>query len=40
MSPELTVTVGATMFLNRLATGLDLPTSDDVTARLSKEGLA
>ncbi len=37
---ELTVTVGATMFLNRLATGLDLPTSDQVTARLSQEGLA
>ena len=37
---ELTVTVGATMFLNRLATGLDLPLSDHVTARLSKEGFA
>jgi len=37
---ELTVTVGATMFLNRLATGLHLPTSDQVTARLSQEGLA
>ena len=37
---ELTVTVGATMFLNRLATGLDLPTSDQVTARLSNEGFA
>ncbi len=37
---ELTVTVGATMFLNRLATGLELPTSDQVTARLTKEGLA
>ena len=35
---ELTVTVGATMFLNRLATGLDLPNSDEVTARLSEEG--
>ena len=37
---ELTVTVGATMFLNRLATGLDLPTSDQVSARLSHAGLA
>jgi hypothetical protein len=34
------VTVGATMFLNRLATGLDLPTSDQVTERLSREGFA
>ena len=37
---EMTVTVGATMFLNRLATGLDLPTSDQVAARLSRAGLA
>ena len=41
---ELTVTVGATMFLNRLAnrlaTGLELPTSDQVAARLSRAGLA
>ena len=37
---ELTVTVGATMFLNRLATGLDLPTSDQVAERLSQAGLA
>ncbi|MEO8266013.1 MAG: carboxymuconolactone decarboxylase family protein [Ilumatobacteraceae bacterium] len=37
---ELTVTVGATMFLNRLATGLELPTSDQVAARLSQAGLA
>ena len=36
---ELTVTVGATMFLNRFATGLDLPTSDQVAARLSEAGL-
>jgi AhpD family alkylhydroperoxidase len=36
---ELTVTVGATMFLNRLATGLDLPTSEQVVERLRKEGL-
>lgn len=37
---EVTVTVGATMFLNRLATGLDLPTSDQVVDRLSRAGLA
>ena len=37
---ELTVTVGATMFLNRLATGLDLPTSDQITDRLNSAGLA
>jgi len=37
---ELTVTVGATMFLNRLATGLDLPTSDEVASRLSVASLA
>ena len=37
---ELTVTVGATMFLNRLATGLELPTSDQVAARLSRTGRA
>jgi hypothetical protein len=28
------------MFLNRLATGLDLSTSDQVTERLSREGFA
>ncbi len=37
---ELTVTVGATMFLNRFATGLELPTADHVLARLAAEGLA
>jgi alkylhydroperoxidase family enzyme len=37
---ELTVTVGATMFLNRFATGLQLPTADHVVARLTVEGLA
>ena len=37
---ELTVTVGATMFLNRLATGLDLPISDQVTDRPNSAGLA
>ena len=36
---ELTVTVGATLLLNRLATGLDLPTSDDVVSRLRVAGL-
>lgn len=37
---ELSVTVGATMFLNRFATGFDLPTSADVAERLDAEGLA
>lgn len=37
---ELTVTVGATMFLNRFATGFDLPTSDEVASRLNHAGLA
>jgi len=37
---ELTVTIGATMFLNRLATSLDLPTSTDVDARIAAAGLA
>ena len=37
---ELTVTVGATMLLNRFATGLDLPTSDEVAGRLVQAGLA
>jgi AhpD family alkylhydroperoxidase len=36
---ELTVTVGATMFLNRFATGLELPSSADVTDRLDAIGL-
>ncbi len=36
---ELTVTVGATMFLNRFATGLELPTSHDVARRLDEVGL-
>ena len=37
---ELTVTVGATMFLNRFATGFQLPTADHVMARLDAAGLA
>lgn len=36
---ELSVTIGATMFLNRFATGFQLPTSADVAARLDSEGL-
>lgn len=35
---ELTVTVGATMLLNRLATGLRLPTSDETIKRLAELG--
>lgn len=37
---EVAVTVGATMFLNRFATGLQLPTADSVLMRLAVEGLA
>ena len=37
---EVAVTVGATMFLNRFATGLQLPTADSVLMRLSAEGLS
>lgn len=36
---EVAVTVGATMFLNRFATGLQLPTADLVLKRLAAEGL-
>lgn len=36
---ELTVTVGATLMLNRFATALGLPTSPDTLDRLSEEGL-
>jgi AhpD family alkylhydroperoxidase len=36
---ELTAVVGATLLLNRFATALALPTSDDVIARLGREGL-
>ncbi len=35
---ELTVTVGATILLNRLATGLQLPTSDATIAALAEVG--
>ncbi len=37
---ELSATIGATMFLNRFATGFELPTSDETMARLEAEGLA
>lgn len=37
---ELSVTVGATMMLNRFATGFELPTSASVLRRLDAEGLA
>ena len=36
---ELTAVVGATLLLNRFATALALPTSPEVIARLSREGL-
>lgn len=36
---ELTVTIGATILLNRFATGFELPTSSDVRDRLQREGL-
>ncbi len=36
---ELSATIGATMFLNRFATGFRLPTSTDVTTRLEQAGL-
>lgn len=35
---ELTVLVGATMLLNRLCTGLELPTSDETLLRLAELG--
>ena len=37
---ELCVTVGATMFLNRLATSLQLPTSPAALDRLRAEGFS
>jgi AhpD family alkylhydroperoxidase len=37
---ELSVTIGATMFLNRFATGFQLPTSTDLLERLTAQGLA
>jgi AhpD family alkylhydroperoxidase len=36
---ELSATIGATMFLNRFATGFRLPTSADVATRLEQAGL-
>ncbi len=36
---ELSATIGATLFLNRFATGFELPTSDETLARLEQEGL-
>ncbi|WP_188193966.1 carboxymuconolactone decarboxylase family protein [Nonomuraea sp. SYSU D8015] len=36
---ELTVTAGATLMLNRLATALELPTSPGTLSRLTSEGL-
>lgn len=36
---DLSVAIGATMFLNRFATGFDLPTSTDVLTRLAACGL-
>ena len=36
---ELSATIGATIFLNRFATGFELPTSDTTLARLAREGL-
>jgi len=37
---EISITVGATMFLNRFATAFQLPTSDDTLARLDAQGMA
>lgn len=37
---EVTVTVGATMLLNRFATGLGLPTSEETFTRLADFGIA
>ncbi len=37
---EVAITVGATMFLNRFATGLQLPSSAAVIDRLSAQGMA
>jgi AhpD family alkylhydroperoxidase len=36
---ELTATIGATLFLNRFATGFELPTSDATMERLEREGM-
>jgi AhpD family alkylhydroperoxidase len=35
---ELSATIGATMFLNRFATGFELPTSSGVLERLERDG--
>lgn len=37
---ELTLLIGATLMLNRFCTALDLPTGDEVAARLGADGLA
>jgi AhpD family alkylhydroperoxidase len=37
---ELSATIGATMFLNRFATGFELPTSDDVMTKITEAGFA
>ena len=37
---ELSVTIGATLFLNRFATGFELPTSPDVRRRLDEHGMS
>ncbi len=37
---EVSVTVGATMFLNRFATGFQLPTAPHVLKRLADEGMS
>jgi hypothetical protein len=37
---EVTVTVGATWLLNRMATGLRLPTSDETFTKLGELGFA
>jgi AhpD family alkylhydroperoxidase len=36
---ELSITIGATLFLNRFATGFELPTSPEVLDRLTTEDL-
>lgn len=37
---ELSATIGATLFLNRFATGFQLPTSAPTSERLEREGMA
>lgn len=36
---ELSATIGATLFLNRFATGFELPTAEGTLRRLTQEGL-